>query len=159
MIVRAAHPDDAAAIADLVNHVIRETTVTFTTLDKSADDMSAAIQNADGAYFVAERHGTVVGYATYFPFRAGPGYARTQEHSIVLARDAWGQGAGRALMAELEAHARAAGVHVLMAGVSAENDAGIAFHRALGFAETGRLPEVGHKFGRWIDLVLMQKFL
>ena len=62
-------------------------------------------------------------------------------------------------MAALEDHAKAAGVHSLWAGVSAENSAGIAFHRSVGFAEVARLPEVGHKFGRWMDLVLMQKIL
>ena len=62
-------------------------------------------------------------------------------------------------MQRLESRARDAGAHSLFAGVSAENPAGLAFHARLGFAEVARLQQVGHKFGRYMDLVLMQKFL
>ena len=78
---------------------------------------------------------------------------------MILAGDARGQGVGRALMARLEDHARTQGIHVLIAGVSGENEAAIAFHRAIGFTEAARLPEVGRKFGRWMDLVLLHKRL
>jgi phosphinothricin acetyltransferase len=81
------------------------------------------------------------------------------EHSVVLAPEARGAGLGRALMHALEEHARAAGVHCLIAGVSAENPSGLRFHGAIGFEEVARLPEVGFKNGRFLDLVLMQKML
>ena len=101
----------------------------------------------------------IIGYACYFPFRSGPGYRHTKEHSIALLPEARGTGVGRRLMALLEDHARAREVHSLFAGVSGENPDGVAFHKAIGFAEVARLPEVGHKFGRWMDLVLLQKML
>ena len=79
--------------------------------------------------------------------------------ALVVVETVRGQGVGRALMAALESHARSAGVHVMLAGVSGENAEGRAFHAALGYAEMATIPEVGRKFERWMDLVLMQKFL
>lgn len=159
MIIRQARVSDAAALTAILNDVVDNTTITFTTLRKTEETVAADITARGAAFQVAENGGAVVGLATYFPFRAGPGYARTQEHSIVLTAQARGQGIGRALMTALEDVARAGGVHSLMAGVSGENAAGLAFHSAIGFVEVGRLPEVGFKFGRYLDLVLMQKRL
>lgn len=162
MILRPALANDAAAVAAIWNPVIRDTAATFTTQEKTAESLAAdfATRAAEGKLFLlAEEAGAVLGFATYFQFRNGPGYARTMEHSIILSPAARGRGVGRALMAGLEDHARAAGVHSLWAGVSSENPAGVAFHAAIGFSEIARLPEVGYKFGRWMDLVLMQKIL
>jgi L-amino acid N-acyltransferase len=162
VILRPAAARDAAAVAAIWNPVIRDTAATFTTQEKTAEGLAAdfVTRAAEGKLFLlAEEGGEVLGFATYFQFRNGPGYARTMEHSIILSPAARGRGVGRALMGALEDHARAGGVHSLWAGVSSENPAGLAFHRAIGFAEIARLPEVGHKFGRWMDLVLMQKIL
>jgi phosphinothricin acetyltransferase len=103
--------------------------------------------------------GTVLGYASYGPFRPFDGYRRTVEHSVYVAETARRRGAATALLTALEARARAAGMHVMVGGVAADNEASLDLHRRLGFSETGRLPEVGQKFGRWLDLVFMQKTL
>lgn len=160
--IRAAAPADAAALAALWNPVIRATLATFTAQEKTAADIAAMIQarsEADHGFFLAEQGGRLLGFATYGQFRAGVGYARTMEHTIVLAPEAQGQGVGRALMAVIEGHAAARGAHSMIAGVSGANPAGVAFHAALGYREVARLPEVGWKFGRLLDLVLMQKRL
>ena len=159
MIIRQAQTGDAEAIAALVNDIVDGTTVTFTTIRKSPEDVEAEISARGEAFQVVKQDDRVIGFATYFPFRSGPGYAQVKEHSIALAPDARGRGAGRRLMIRLEDVARDAGVHTLVAAVSGENTEGVAFHTALGFAEVGRLPEVGVKFGRRLDLVLMQKLL
>lgn len=159
MIIRPARPEDAEAVMALVNDVIVNTTITFTTELKSLQTVQDDIAARGRAFLVVEVDGVAAGYASYFPFRGGPGYARTKEHSVALGPQVRGRGAGRALMAELEAEARREGVHSLIAAVSGENPAGRAFHAAIGFAEIAVLPEVGFKFDRWIDLVLMQKRL
>lgn len=159
MILRPAQAGDIPAILDIWNPLIRDTSVTFTTVEKTAAGLADDMAARGDAFLVAEAEDTVLGFATYGPFRAGPGYAHTAEHSVILTADARGRGVGRALMARLEAQARAQGIHVLIAGVSSENEGAIAFHRAIGFTEAARLPEVGRKFGRWMDLVLLHKRL
>lgn len=159
MSIRQAQVGDAAAIAGITNAIIRDTLVTFTTVERNPEDIAAEIRSRGPGYIVAEHEGQVVGFATYGPFRAGPGYAHCREHSIQLAPMARGRGYGRALMLRLEDAALADGVHVLVAGISSANPDAIAFHAALGFAEVGHMPEVGFKWGQWLDLVLMQKIL
>ena len=158
MILRPAKAQDASALIAIQNPVIRESAITFNPIEKSEADMVAYIEAAP-CFLVAEAKGQVLGFATYDQFRKGQGYARTVEHTIVLAEGARGRGVGRALMAAIEDHARTAGMGSIWAGVSGENPAGVAFHARLGFEEVARLPNVGYKFGRWMDLVLMRKWL
>ena len=159
MIIRTAIVADAPQIAELWNPLIDATSITFTSEKKTIDGLEAVIRARGDAFKVIEEGGTLQGFATFFQFRAGPGYARTMEHSIILASQAQGRGQGKKLMAALEAEARQSGVHSLWAGVSGQNPAGVAFHRKIGFDVIARLPQVGYKFDRWIDLVLMQKIL
>jgi len=158
MIVRDALTEDAAMIAAFWNPQILKTVVTFNSIPKSPDDIIGMIHDRP-CFLVVEVDGAVVGFVSYDQFRGGIGYAHTMEHTIILAPAASGQGAGRALMQAAMVHARARHVHSLWAGVSGENAAGVAFHKALGFEQVAVLPQVGRKFDRWMDLVLMQKRL
>ena len=160
--IRPATTADTEAVAALWNALIRDTTVTFTHTEKTLAEVAETIaaRHRDGyTFLVAEQGGVIAGFATYAQFRGGDGYARCMEHSIHLQPLARGRGLGRALMQAVEAHALARGTHSMIAGVSGENATGIAFHTALGYRSIATVPESGFKFGRWLDLVLMQKFL
>jgi len=154
--IRAALPADARQIAAIWNQAIRETTITFNPVEKSVEEVAALIAQD---CLVWESEGLILGFARYFPFRNGEGYRFSVEHTIMLHADGQGRGGGRLLIKALCARAKAAGKHSIFAGCSAENAGAIAFHASLGFAKVATLPEVGFKFGRWIDLVLMQKTL
>lgn len=158
MIIRAPRPDDAEAVRAIINDVIENTTISFKPNSYSRDDVLTLFRQAP-CIRVAEVDGHVAGYASYDQFRKGLGYARTMEHSIAIDRAFRGHGAGRALMTAIEDHARAAGVGSMWAGVSGENPAGVTFHAALGYETVATLPRVGFKFDRWLDLVLMRKWL
>lgn len=162
MNIRPAGAADAAAIAAIWNPVIRETEITFNSVGKSDAEIAGMIgarTDAGHAFLVAEERGTLAGFAHYGQFRAGAGYARTMEHTIILSPGARGQGIGRRLLAAIEHHAAVRGAHTMFAGVSSGNPAGRAFHARMGYAEVVTLAEVGWKFGRWFDLHLMQKRL
>lgn len=159
MIIRPASPADIAAILAIWNPHIRESAATFTTIEQTPETLAAEIAARAPAFLVAETAGGVQGFASFGPFRAGPGYACTAEHRVILGPRALRRGTGRALMERLEEIARAEGIHVLVASVSGENPGAIAFHEAIGFVRVGHLPAVGRKFGRWMDLVLLQKIL
>lgn len=155
--IRAAVPADAAELAALWNPWIRDTAITFTSAEKSEADLVSMIAARD-CFLIYMKNG-VQGFATYSQFRGGNGYATCMEHSVILSPGARGMGAGRALMTAVEDHARAAGAHQMIGGISAENPDGRAFHAAIGYHEIAIIRDAGFKFGRFMDLVLMQKFL
>ena len=158
MIIRPAVEGDAGRLAEIQNPVIRDTAITFNPKERSEAEMRSAVRDRP-CFLVAEVGGRVMGFASYDQFRKGPGYARTVEHTIVISEEGRGQGMGRALMDAIVEHARDAGIGSIWAGVSGENPAGVAFHASLGFEEVARLPKVGYKFGRWMDLVLLRMCL
>ncbi|NYS26590.1 N-acetyltransferase family protein [Rhodobacteraceae bacterium 2376] len=160
--IRAARPDDAGAIIGLWNPVIRDTVITFNPVEKTEKDVDALIAEAtarDWGFLVAEEGGHVQGFARYFQFRGGPGYARSMEHTVYLDPLAHGRGLGHALMEALESHARARGMRMLIGGITGSNAASLRFHAARGYAEVGRIPDAGFKFGTYHPLVLVQKRL
>ena len=156
MTIRPALPMDTPQIAAIWNDIIRNTTVTFNPVEKPLDEVADLCAQKALVWAEGDR---ILGFARYFQFRGGEGYRHTAEHTILLHPDAHGRGIGRALMDALCADAKANGLHSIFAGCSAENTSGIAFHAACGFRTVATLPQVGFKFGRWIDLVLMQKML
>jgi L-amino acid N-acyltransferase len=106
---------------------------------------------------VAVQGAAVLGYASYGPFRPFDGYRQTVEHSVYVAEAARRRGIARALLTSLEAYACAQGMHAMVGGIAGDNAASLRLHEQLGFKETARMPEVGQKFGRYLDLIFMQK--
>jgi phosphinothricin acetyltransferase len=154
-----ARDADLPAIMAIHNHAVRETTAAWSYHEVDLDNRRAWLAEkraADFPVLVALRGGVVLGYGTYGPFRAWDGYRLTVEDSVYVRPDVQRQGVGRRLLAGLVERARRRGLHVMIGAIEAGNLASIQLHAGSGFRETGRLPQVGAKFGRWLDLVLMQ---
>ena len=125
----------------------------------AAGPLRGALVPADGQALSAPCP-VVLGYASFGPFRGSwPGYRHTVEHSVHVRADQRGRGLGTALIHALFAEAQARDVHVMVGAIDAENTGSLRLHARLGFVETGRMPQVGRKFGRWLDLVFMQRFV
>ena len=158
MIIRPATRADARAVAEIMNQIITDTTATFTTVTKTVDQVAAEISPPQPC-LVVDFDGEVAGYARYFSFRTGPGYAHVAEYSIALSEAAQGHGTGRALLNGLCDLARSNTIKQIIGAVSSDNDAAIKFHLSNGFAQVGRLPDAGQKWGKSLDLIFMQKRL
>ena len=161
-IIRDAIESDLPAILAITNEAIANTTAVWNNTPATLEARTAWMRERQARGFpvlVATDGGKVLGFASFGDFRPFEGYLHTVEHSIYVAPEAQGRGVGKALLAALVERARALGKHVIVGGIEAGNTASIALHTRAGFVETGRLPEVGRKFGRWLDLVFMQLML
>lgn len=161
--IRPSQDADLPAIAAIYAHHVRHGTGTFEIDPPSVADMTArrAEVLARGLpWLVAELDGRVVGYAYCNWFKPRPAYRFSAEDSIYLDPAAHGRGLGRELLAALLAKAQAAGVRKMIAVIGDSANAGsIGVHRTLGFSQVGVLASCGWKFGRWLDVVLMDKAL
>jgi phosphinothricin acetyltransferase len=163
--LRDATKADLPAITAIHNSTIDDTTTTWSdepeTLEHRATWFADRMAAGDPV-LVAEDDGEVVGFTGWAWFRGEgkwPGYRHTRELSIHIREDHRGDGIGRFLIDALVTRAAAEGIHVLVAGVDSGNEGSIRFHRRMGFVEVARMAEVGRKFDRWLDLVLLQRIL
>jgi phosphinothricin acetyltransferase len=165
VVVREASPADVPAVTALQNALLAATTTEWRDTPHTVAERARWVRDHAAAgrpVLVAEVDGAVAGFAAWGDFRdtaRWPGYRPTVEHTVHVAEAHWGTGVGRALVEEVVARATAEGAHVVVAAVDGANEGSIRFHRRLGFVEVGRLPEVGAKHGRWLDLVLLQRTL
>lgn len=161
MLLRPATPADAVATAAIYNHEVATSTVTFDLEPRSIDEQEAWLSARAGALevVVAEVDGEVAGFASLSPYRDRPAYRPTVEDSVYVHQDHRGNGVGRALLEEIVAVARDRGFHSVMARIVGGHTASIRLHAAVGFEEVGLEREVGRKFGRWLDVVVMQLLL
>jgi L-amino acid N-acyltransferase len=161
--VRAANEADLPGILAIYNEVIATSTAVYTSEPSTLDERRAwfTTRSAQGfPVLVAVDGSAVLGFASFGEWRgAWPGYRYTVEHSVHVRHGVRGQGVGRGLVEALFPLALALGKHVMIGGIDAANDASIRFHARLGFEQVAAFREVGHKFGRWLDLIFMQRFL
>ncbi len=160
MLIRDAGEADLAAILDIYNEIIANTTAVYSEQPVTLGERRAwAKARVDSGYpvLVAVDESGVAGFASFGDFRAWPCYRFTVEHSVHVRSGRRGRGIGKALVESLLARAAGLGKHVMIAGVDADNAASLALHAHLGFERVAHLHEVGRKFGRWLDLVFLQR--
>jgi phosphinothricin acetyltransferase len=170
VLIRDAVDADLPAVTAILNEQLAATTYEWTETPHTVEERAAwlagqrrlghpvlvAVDDADADARI------VVGWAAYGDFRDSlrwPGYRPTVEHSVHIAERHWGRGIGRALLTALAERARASGKRVMVAAIDGSNQRSIAFHSRLGFREVARMPGIGEKAGRRLDLVLMQRDL
>jgi len=161
--IRPSTDADLSAIQAVYAHAVEHGTGTFETEVPGVDEMGrrrAEVLGRNLPWLVAERNGELLGYAYANYFRPRLAYRFCVEDSIYLAPAAQGQGVGRLLLAELLARCELAGARQMLAVIGdAANAGSVGVHTALGFEHTGVLKSAGWKFGRWLDVVLMQRSL
>ena len=158
--IRDAVAADAEGIATIYNHAVLHTTAIWIEAPVDVANRAAwlaGVQRQGYPVLVAvDADASVLGYAAFGDWRPFDGYSHTVEHSIYIRDDARGRGIGVALMEALIARAKALGKHVMIAAIDAGNPASLSLHKKLGFVEVGLLPQVGMKFGHWLDLAFLQ---
>jgi len=151
------------AIRAILNDAILNSTALYDYEPRSAKRMADWFEaKQQGGYpllGVTDDEGTLMGFASYGPFRAFPAYKYTVEHSIYVESRFRGRGLGRLLLERLITTAEARGFRTLIGVIDAENQASITLHERLGFTRCGEIHQAGFKFGRWLDLVFYQRLL
>ncbi len=162
MRTRLVEPRDAEATRAIYNVEVLESTVTFDITPRSLTEQQRWIEEHAGghpAIVAVADDGTVLGFASLSPFKSRAAYAPTVEDSVYVHRDARSRGVGEMLLREILRLGTDHGFHSAVARIVGGHEASIALHRKCGFEEIGCEREVGRKFGRWLDVVLMQRML
>jgi len=162
MEAREATESDLPEILAIYNDVIATSTAVYretpVDIDERREWMRARVAQGYPVIVAIDETG-ITGYGTFGDFRNWPGYKFTVEHSVYVRADRRAHGVGAAIVAELVRRAKALGKHVMIAGIDADNIASMRLHERLGFEKVAHFREVGWKFGRWLDLVFMQRML
>lgn len=159
---RLATLDDAEATRAIYNLEVQTSVVTFDLVPRSLEEQRSWLADRSGAHVVIvaeDDTGTLVGFASLSPYKQRPAYSTSVEDSVYVHRDHQGRGIGALLLRALVEVARSHGFHAVFARIVGGHEASVALHRAQGFEMVGTEREVGRKFGRWLDVSLMQLLL
>ena len=161
MEVRPATLDDAEAIRTIYNVEVTGSANVFDLRPRSLEEQRAWLEDHAGAHpaIVAVEGAAVAGFGSLSPFRPRPAYATSVEDSIYVHADYRGRGVGKLLLNELVRLAAGYGFHAVFGRIVGHNEVSIAVHKACGFELVGVEKEVGRKFGRWLDVVEMQRIV
>jgi phosphinothricin acetyltransferase len=161
--VRDANAADLPAMMAIYNEVVANSTAIYSFQPSSLDERREWLRVRSGGgwpVLAAVRGDELLGYASFAEFRgAWPGYLHSVEHSVYVRADCRRQGVGRALVQALLPIAARMDKHVMIGGIDAANEASLRLHERLGFERVAHFREVGRKFGRWLDLVFVQRFI
>jgi len=161
LLIRQAERRDAAELRDIYNHFVNNSTAIFDLVPRTIDEQAQWIDEHSGGHpaIVAVNRGRVVGFGSLSTFRERPAYSTTVEDSVYLLDAHQGLGIGRRVLEELLQLAEAHGFHSVIARIVGDNLASITLHATCGFEIVGTEREVGRKFGKWLDVVEMQRML
>lgn len=163
MTIRPATTADLPGILEIYNDAVINTTATYDyeprTLEHRTQWFEERQRDKFPVFVAVDATGRVVGWSALNPFHARCGYRFTSENSVYVAADQRGKGVGKLLLAPLLEAAQTRGLHAIIAAIDATNDASLRLHAAFGFERVGHFKETGFKFGRWLDVVYMQKLI
>lgn len=160
--IRDVKPSDASTIANIYNHYILQTSVTFEETAVDAPDIVnriAETQSENLPWVVAELDENIIGYAYASKWKGRCAYRYSVEVTVYLSPDHTGKGAGSQLYTALFAQLKSLGYHVVIGGITLPNAPSIALHEKFGMEKSGHFKEVGFKFGKWTDVGYWQGFL
>ena len=162
-IIQCTYEKHANAILDIFNDAILNSTALYDYSPRAPENMVTWFETKKKGNFpvigIEDGEGTLVAFGSYGTFRAWPAYKYSVEHSVYVHKDHRGRGLGLQIMQALIAAARQNDVHAMIGGIDATNAGSIALHERLDFKHVGTLPQVGFKFGRWLDLAFYQLLL
>ena len=162
-LVQCTFEQHAAAILDILNDAIVHSTALYDYQPRQMQNMVTWFEAKRAGHFpvigIENAQGTLLAFGSYGSFRAFPAYKYTVEHSVYVHKDHRGHGLGAHIMQALMAAAKEQDLHAMVGAIDASNAGSIALHERLGFKHVGTLPQVGFKFGRWLDLAFYQLLL
>ncbi|MEC7908912.1 MAG: GNAT family N-acetyltransferase [Actinomycetota bacterium] len=159
--IRLAEQKDSEAIREIYNREVRNSTATFDLVERSTKEQEDWLNERSGAFsvLVAEMSNKIVGFASLSPYKARAAYRTTVEDSIYVNEEFRNQGIAGKLLSHLLEVAESSGFHSVIARIGGANEASIALHQRFDFEIVGTEKEIGRKFGKWQDVVVMQTIL